>query len=312
MDMIKKTRLLPIVMVVPFVLTACGEETVTTETVLSTEQATVEADASKTQRDELEEEQKVAYDQSVQDELAQIVVPAEAEEDETIRALIEETVAYIPAGTPDDAMTKLLQDDWYTTVLAGLTIGQRNYDGTTEDGAQYRVMTKSDEYGDRYAAIWYLEDGILDYVEVTPEQLTYFSAAYDGAQYNGAYTLETMDRTTGVVIKDTGTLTDGLCTGALSEQISDEVESVADVNAYWRGREDLVYTEYTGTFSDDGHTQVEQNADVTAGGEIMYATYTDENEATWFMSIEADEADAAAYTFTAETIGISTNMEAWE
>lgn len=193
-------------------------------------------------------------------------------------------------------------------------------------------MVQSDEFGDRYSAIYYVSGEKVTYIEANPDELKYFTADYKDGAYNGAYSIDVLDRETGVVTRDAGTLTNNICTGALTERVSaavtgtlageatqettdaettadtanTETTLITDINSFWRGRDSLVYTEYTGSFSEEGYTTVEQNAEAAANGEIMYATYTDEVGILWFVSVIGGQSDAAEnFVFTNETMGLT-------
>ena len=371
----KKLLLTLLLATAALTLSACGKD----KTGIDSTEVPTKAQSAKESvietRDALEEQQKLSYDADRQEELAELVVPTELDTAE-IQATLQDAVSLIANGTPDDAMTKILTDEWYDTLLPGLVIGQRNYEGslasaseqaetstdasnqteasvttdttsqaessdsaetstTTEDvdaTNSYKVMVKSDEFGDRYSAIYYVSGEKATYIEANPDELKYFTADYKDGAYNGAYSIDVLDRETGVVTRDTGTLTNNICTGTLTERVSaavtvttagdstqgttdaeatadaanTETALITDINSFWRGRESLAYTEYTGSFSEEGYTTVEQNAEAAANGEIMYATHTDEAGILWFVSVIGGQSDAAEnFVFTNETMGLT-------
>lgn len=284
--------------------------TITAEECVALGELYGEAGESLKQRDIWEMAQILSYDNTFQEKLADVVTQVQ-DNPSAIQEMIALAVSDVQNGSADDLLGRIQSDEWKNTLLPNLLIGQRNYEMTSDSGT-CKAMIQTDEYGDLYSAFWFCSpSGLVTYAASTPTSYKYFTAEFNGNVYDGAFQITTMDKVSGSIYEDSGTLHENICTGDLTERVSTSSDSLDNPITCWNNRGNLDYIEYEGNFTEDGHTSIKQESQVTSQSALMYAAL-EQSGNLLYVSLPLSEGETAAtYTFTNETFGITTEL-LWE
>lgn len=254
------------------------------------------------ERDALELEQLLDYSADRQKELSEITVNL-SDEKEALRTMGESVVDALSAGRSGEALEIISADEWLTTMLPKLIIGQRNYE-IAEAGYTAQITVIADELGNHCTAAMYRNDaGRMTYLEASDNRIKVFSCDCAEGSYLGEFQCETLDFSDGLYLVNAGTLSpSGVVTGTLNVGVS-TVDLTGGVDYAWSVREENI-GKYAGEFDEEGHTRVITPEELRKEGQLAYASL-ERKGGTDYLLVET-EASPEDYIFYAENLGVYT------
>ncbi|MDR2044048.1 MAG: hypothetical protein LBQ15_06700 [Clostridium sp.] len=261
------------------------------------------------QRDLLEQSYRLNGDEGSFSVLQEIVVNIE-EEDETVREEVRRLRQNL--STPEyqsEAVGMLVSGDWAKRLLPKLKEGRRRYYlEDAEGGTVLYLETGYDENGTLYSHIWYATDaGQATVLLQKADTVQLLTTGLTDGQLEGAFSSWLCIGSTGDIYQENGVLKNGVLVGDYTARVRYGSGSV-DLFSLFLGREEAELATYTGRFTGDGTTALEQPEGLNAatGGEsgacLVYA-YNGDQTKCLFLDVQ-EGTTAGDYAFTLASFGI--------
>lgn len=211
----------------------------------------------------------------------------------------------------NEAASVIYSQDWFRIMMPKLKEGRRNY--YYEAPGAEGVLVWQTGYSDAeqgYTNVWYLQGEEMIILQQTPESIRMITTGYAQGKYQGIFTSWLCLFPTESVYYETGSLSDNILTGDYTIQVHKGKEP-ADLTALWATREEVEFTDYKGSFNQDGTIAVKQpevksrnnkNGAKDDMDQIIYA-YT-ENEKNYLFLNVPKGTQVTDLIFDTELLGI--------
>lgn len=249
-------------------------------------------------RDILEQCFRLYGDERSLELLAEITVDLKEESDD-LNAMISEIVGYMQIGENYDVLLRTIKDDtWISALMPKLKTGSRKYYSVISDDATAYIEVGYGS-GSAYSKIYLIDKEQISAVIWQNDSYRILSSGYDGEQYQGEFSLWTLNEKTHEVMIESGTLDNGVLTGSYTASIGSMGDDVAAAD-FWLTKENVSYKVYTGNFDENGVPTVEQpKEDVISkflentdyGTCLVYAYTEDNTKCLWVGDASAITAD---------------------
>lgn len=232
-------------------------------------------------RDLLEKAYQLFPEQEVTDALLAAATDI-AQEDDPVKSTAEGLFDALQKQDTAAVAGILLAADWYENMMPRLSTGMRRYRGE-RDGASFRLQVAYGEDGQPSTSLWLLTDGKITYWYSSSVRLV--SAALSGTEKecDGPFSSLTINLQDGSVFRDTGTFQDGHLTGDYTSECA-YAPQPWDAASLFAAQDGLTYTPYTGTFSQDGTPEAEQQDAAAQAGELVYA-YSEQKDTYLYITL---------------------------
>lgn len=265
----------------------------------------------KKQRDMLEQCWRLYGDGEAFSTLQDITVNVH-EESDALRAQAELLMQNLDIPEyRNEAASVIYSRDWFNIMMPKLKEGKRSYYCESPDTDSVLVwQTGYDDAGQGYTNAWYCQGEEMIILQQTPESIRMIMTRFVQGKYQGAFTSWLCLSPTESVYYETGNLIDNVLTGDYMIQIHKGKES-ADLIALWATREELEFTDYKGSFNQDGTIAVKQpeaksrnnkSGEKDDMDQLIYA-YT-ENEKNYLFLNVPEGTEVTGVTFDTELLGI--------
>ncbi len=205
----------------------------------------------------------------------------------------------LASGDRDGAADCLMSEGLYEKLESRVFGGSRRYLGKA-GGGTVKLEAAPDGSGADRLRLWYFDGGRVTLMRVSTGELFIAEAAVKDNSYEGDFSTEVYTASDGSVLMDSGTVSGGIVTGAVTTELYTGTEATELPNL-WAGRAELERTVYTGELDEEGHALAEQASGLEEG-QIVYA-YT-EGDNSYIYMIADQEDTAEGFVFTAESFGL--------
>ncbi|MCH5342423.1 MAG: hypothetical protein J1E64_00180 [Acetatifactor sp.] len=270
-----------------------------------------EAGLIRKQRDMLEQCYRLYDDEHAFEELQTIAVNL-AEED---AAILGEAQTMLQNLELEDYLGESIHmifgQTWFDTMMPKLGAGMRSYFLCKDGQTVLTIQVGYDETGVPFSNVWHNagdQTTLLSWTENTVQLLT---TDLVEENYNGDFTLWTINGNSGDIKKEQGTMANGIYTGVY--QVELHIGSAGgDVYDLWSNRNNMSYSTYVGAFDGSGVTTVDQPsasnlASFVEGSDhgtcVVYA-YDENKENCLFIGV-VDAEEAENFAFGIGAMGIS-------
>lgn len=250
------------------------------------------------QRDLLEQSYRLFADDEALVQLETLTVNVEEE-----NTLVKETAQQLlnnlgTDGYLDEGIAMLQDEDWFSTMMPKLTVGQRRYYLEEADGTTLCVEVGYDEAGSPYSAVW-LTTGNAEVLHLLKQTDSVYllRTGLAGGTYQGAFETWLCLSSTGDVYHEQGFFNNGISVGEYSSQVFFG-SAATDLLSLWCNRNDFDFTSYYGEFNDLGKTMLTQPSSLEEG-EVAYAYDASGKK---YLTMQAKEASEA--TFDCALLGL--------
>lgn len=256
-------------------------------------------------RDALEQAYRLAPEDQALAELNGIVVDAQADT-QAVSQRVEGLFRLLQQQDTDGAVAAVLEDGWFDVLKPRASAGTRKYRYASQGAApQMKLEVGYSADGSATTRLWFMqENGAVTFIKRDANLLTVAQLQADNGGYTGAFEVQTCQASTGQVYVDSGTVSNGVLTGAYTAQVATG-EGPAELTALWYGRGERGKTAFTGAFDDAGHTTVAQQTGGVGQGAAVYAY---DQSAQTYLYIPGQTAQD--YVFTPQLFLVD-DMPAW-
>lgn len=222
-------------------------------------------------RDALEQAYRLAPDEETLTQLDGLVVDAQADTQD-VSQRIDALYRLLQDHDADGVVAAVLEDGWFDALKPRSSAGTRKYRYALQGAApQLKLEVGYSANGSATTRLWFTEeDGAVTFVRRDANLLTVAQLHAANGGYTGAFEVQTCQASTGQVYVDSGTLSNGVLTGAYTAQVSAS-EAPATLSALWAGRNERAKTAFTGAFDDTGHATAAQQTAGAGQGAVVYA-----------------------------------------
>ena len=193
----------------------------------------------------------------------------------------------------NEAASVIYSQDWFGVMMPRLKEGRRNYYLEADDAGGVLVWSSGyDKTGMQYTNVWYRQGEEIVILRQTPERIQMVTTSLQQGSYEGAFESWTCYSASGDAYHESGVLGQGKLIGDYTVRVHKGTGPV-DLIAMWATRESLDFTEYTGSFAEDGTTTLEQPAASRLGkltgseegmDQLIYA-YTQDQQQFLFLNV---------------------------
>jgi hypothetical protein len=220
------------------------------------------------------------------------------EESVELNTMVSEIAGYVDTGENYDIVMNTIKDEsWMSSLMPTLRVGSRKYFRKLSDSTTAYIEAGYNG-GKAYAQIWVMDGTNIRAVNWQDHVYQVLSGGYENAQYQGDFTLWTINESSKEVIWETGTMKNGMLTGSYTAKIgSIGTAAAAD---FWLTKEEASYTVYSGTFDESGVPTVAQPTeqaqsefleDTGYTSFLVYAYSEDQENCLWIGDTSAMTAE---------------------
>ena len=223
------------------------------------------------QRDMLEQCYRLFDDQESFDDLQDIWVDLSDESEEIVEAANLMLQNMELEEYRDEAVNLIAQEEWFETMMPKLKEGRRNYYLKKDDRIRLVIQAGYKE-GKIRCDVWMLDGEQVTVLSRMDSTLQFMTAQMENGYYNGVFDSWTFHSGDGSIYHETGELTDGKLTGDYTVLIHGGNEGT-DAFSLWCHKEEMEYITYSGHFSPDGKTTLEQPGETALKSLIKDTAY---------------------------------------
>ncbi|MCD7837174.1 MAG: hypothetical protein LUG83_11160 [Lachnospiraceae bacterium] len=199
------------------------------------------------QRDILEQSYRLFGEAEALDRLSEIYVNLDEEdtEQQDMAGLMLQNLEleeYRP-----ESLHLVEEDDWFTTMMPKLYEGGRNYFKLADGEVKMVISAGYNEDGGQYSNIWYYgEDNKVIYLGYNNNTAIMLDTMIADGVYDGEFTLWTLNGTTGDIMREGGSFSEGVLRTDGYEIALHEGFGKSDIYDLWNNRESMEYTALDG------------------------------------------------------------------
>lgn len=269
----------------------------------------------KAQRNLLEEGYRILRDDTLLKELQGLWVNLSEADTAVLREVSTLESNLSLEETYGEAISQIISEPLFETLMPTLYEGKRNYYRETEGKIVTTLQAGYNEDGSKFIEIYIFgKDNKVLYLQSCGGSVRLMSAAMEEGEFTGEFESWVLEESTGSILHETGTLTNGHYTGAYSAKLRKNGKP-DDLFSMWSNRETMEYREYKGDFDEEGKSTLKQPDGKTLlmkvdgldyGTYLVYAYSNSRTKCLYFQP--ADTTEAGKYTLTAKDLGWSANV----
>ena len=194
------------------------------------------------QRDTLEQGYRLFDDAEFLEKLQGLYVNLE-EEDEKIAG--EAATMYQNLELPEylaESIHLAEENDWFATMMPKLSEGSRNYFQTQDGVTKFTLTVGYDENGVPYTHAWfYPSENEVRYMSYSNQLAQIMETTIDSGNYNGEFTLWTMNGSNGNITQETGVFENGVASDNNYMVKLHQGSAPGDIYDLWNNKEGMNY-----------------------------------------------------------------------
>lgn len=229
------------------------------------------ADRPALARDALEQAYRLAPEDGALAQLDGLVLDAQADTQDVLQR-VDGIYRLLQGHDIDGAVAAVLDDGWFEALKPRSSAGVRKYRYALQGAApQMKLEVGYGADGSATTRLWCIEEnGAVTFVRRDANLLTVAQLHAENGVYTGPFEVQTCQASTGQVYVDSGTVSNGVLTGAYTAQIT-AAEPPAALSALWAGRNERGKTAFAGAFDESGHATAAQQEAGVGQGAAVYA-----------------------------------------